>query len=257
MKTSKYNIKGELLKKINKRSASSIPTISMSEQQYNYWETFKDRNPAEGQCSTMPGEIWSTRARSVNLKDIITAKNETPYLVLLLDVKGEVLVYKGGKYQKILVAPISTNLEMATEWDFVVSQEESPLGYPFMIEMWNKVTMLAENLHSGLARFDDSFFEHILRLSQAESDSLFDESQYGQAIFKNNIGDEKVAMGNEIYHFQRKEVEEMEYLIQPVKALSVLIAREQADKEPIFSKLRENNNVPCVERTNIVVQDIA
>jgi hypothetical protein len=201
----------------------------------------------------MPGEIWSTRAKPVRLKGVASMENDTPCLVLLLDLEGEVLLYEGVKYRKILVAPISTNIEMATEWDFVIKQEESPLGYPFMIEMWNKVTMLAENLQKGLAKFDESFFEHILRLSQAETEGLFDESRFGPEFFRNNVGEGKAEMGNEIYHFQRREMEEVEYLLQPVKALSELANRENVNKEIILDKLKARIGTSSdVDRNEII-----
>jgi hypothetical protein len=238
MKTSNDLLKGKQLKKGMTSSLSSSHTSS--EHQITLWQSYKDRLEGNAILDKKSGEIWSTIARPL-FPQGVRAKSNSPVLVLILDPDGEVLFYKGVDYHKILVAPISTYVEMATQWDFVVKGDESPLGYPFMIEMWNKVTMLAENLGHGLASLDDRFRDHVLRLSMAQTANLVDESPLDSELFKNNIGDGMVEMGSRIYHFQRKEIEDAEYLIQPLKALTEAIVELTTEEQSrIFESLKNN-----------------
>lgn len=50
-----------------------------------------------------------------------------------------------------------------------------------------------------------------------------------------------VEMGSRIYHFQRKEIEDAEYLIQPLKALTEAIVELTTEEQSrIFESLKNN-----------------
>jgi hypothetical protein len=236
MESLKHKNKGGLLKKAYTNNISKIPALTISVEQYQLWQSFADRARQNITFEARTGEIWSTLAKPVFPK--APKGTDRPRLVLILDGNGEVLQFKGVDYHKILVAPISTDIELATEWDYIIPENDSPLGYAFMIELWNKVTMLAENLNHGVGRISDNPTNHIMLLSKAQTNALVDESDADEQVFRNQTGSSKVEMGNEVYHFQRREIEDVEYLLQPVKSLSEFVAKDNMKKEPIFDKIK-------------------
>ncbi len=61
-------------------------------------------------------------------------------VVLVPEERGDV-----GELQ-LVVAPLSPEVGFASEGDLVVPQEASPLGYPFMVEVWNQIVVLRRSL---------------------------------------------------------------------------------------------------------------
>jgi hypothetical protein len=51
-----------------------------------------------------------------------------------------------GDPETLGVAPVSTEVENATEWDLLVASDDAPLGYPAMVEIWNHGTILADQV---------------------------------------------------------------------------------------------------------------
>jgi hypothetical protein len=49
-----------------------------------------------------------------------------------------------GTPETVEVAPISTEIANASEWDLLLAPEDGPLGYPAMAELWNYGTVLAD-----------------------------------------------------------------------------------------------------------------
>ena len=237
MNSPKKAITGDQLKK---GRASTPVSPQPNKHQIELWLSYKNRTEAGTQLDKAAGEIWSTNAAPVHPSHV-TIKTKTPHLVLILDSDGEVLFHKGVSYHKILIAPISTEIELATQWDFIVQTDASPLGYPFMIEVWNKTTMLSENLERGLARLDDRYRDHVQRLAQAETANLLDDSPLDPEMFRNNIGTGIADAGNEIFHFQHKEIQELEYLLQPVKALTAAISEGTSEeRQKVLESLKRN-----------------
>jgi hypothetical protein len=57
-----------------------------------------------------------------------------------------VLAGVDGTPETVEVAPISTEIANATEWDLLLAPEDGPLGYLAMAELWNHGTVLADQL---------------------------------------------------------------------------------------------------------------
>ena len=73
-----------------------------------------------------------------------------PHLVVVIEfAAGTKSSY--ANYHIIQIAPISAETEYASDGDLLIEEEESPLGYSFMIELWNEQPMLQENLDCCLA----------------------------------------------------------------------------------------------------------
>jgi len=225
MKASKK--KGEVLKKQTKPTQVKVNGTEVSQNQHRMWESYRDRMKLANPAAVERGQIWSTLMKPKHLKGIKPTVAGELRLVLVLDSNGEVLAYGGRRYKKILVAPISPDIEMATHWDFIVDEETSPLGYPFMAEVWNKTTILDDSLNSFLGVVNEGLLILIERLNFDYVQNTIENTEVDWEIYGKNIGEREVKPGNEVYHFQRREVDETEYLSLPVRKLTCASSKLQ------------------------------
>jgi hypothetical protein len=170
------------------------------------------------------GQIWRTKLDGIVVpgsesreKLSISDFDSRPHLVVITDVESaEVSPHKD--WSAILVAPVSGDIEFADkdEGDFVVDQKISPLGYPFMIELWNEQSMLRENLDCCLSELDTSQCETMLEQLQQEREKVLMGEKGPSSL-------ETVVMNGRyqdpIMRFRAHEHEETLYLRQPVEAL--------------------------------------
>lgn len=92
------------------------------------------------------GQIWTTKFE-FSLPDGTVKKVNETRLVIILPSTGLFC----DEYFCVLVAPISldgvlSGLDNATDLDFVLVKEFSPLGYEVMVELWNFAYIFATNL---------------------------------------------------------------------------------------------------------------
>jgi hypothetical protein len=57
-----------------------------------------------------------------------------------------VLDHSEEEPETVEVAPISTAITNASEWDLLLAAEDGPLGYPAMVELWNHGTVLPDQV---------------------------------------------------------------------------------------------------------------
>ena len=69
------------------------------------------------------------------------------------NVEGRLLVCvvlddaaSAAEFDGLIVAPISGETRYASEWDLLLEADDSPLGYPLMVEVWNHGTLLREQI---------------------------------------------------------------------------------------------------------------
>jgi hypothetical protein len=67
----------------------------------------------------------------------------------------------------LVAAPISLQTEMATEFDLIVQNTEGPLGFDFMIEIWNEIPIIMKHLRNYLGVLDDKYAELLIELHAA------------------------------------------------------------------------------------------
>lgn len=112
--------------------------------------------------------------------------------------------------ETVVVAPISLEMYYQSQYDLRVFEDESPLCYEFMIEVWNQTTTLVSQLKSYLGPLSETLKEDLRRLNQdylglgGELVSLAD--RIGLPIFGEN--DPRAI-------YQVQEVEECAYLREP------------------------------------------
>jgi hypothetical protein len=227
--------KGEVLKKRTKPTQQIVKAPAVSETQHRVWESYRDRQKLAKPATIEGGQIWSTLVKPNNLKGIKLPSSLVPRLVMVLNANGEVLVHGDRQYRKILVAPISPNLEMASRWDFVVEQEASPLGYSFMVEVWNKTTILADSLNQFLGLINEGLLDLIERLNMDHVKSAIENLEGDWEIYGKSVGTREVKPGNEVYYFQRIESEELEYLDLPLRLLATSPALQTQEEDVVAS----------------------
>jgi hypothetical protein len=187
-------------------------------------ERSRERAADFGQLvSTLPpdrvelGQIWSTRA-VFELPDGRRYETDEPRLVVVLDGDLEQL----GGLGQIPVAPISPEVEYATDFDFIVPPSSGPVGFTFMAEVWNETPALVGHLRQFLGTVSGSAASALLQLYNCH---LLDESipseirgWVGAPIFSDD--DERLA-------FQETEIQSVAYLA--LAAAAVLSSAERRE----------------------------
>lgn len=213
----------------------STPELAEAIEKFRAWSERRRETPAKtlaqvGQEGGLKvGQIWRTRFDGIALPGRETEKsfsvtdlNSKPHLVVITEAESRT-GKPYGNYHIIQVAPVSAETEYATEGDFVIKEEESPLGYSFMIELWNEQSMLRENLDCCLASFDAVGHRAILDELEKQREKILSK-------VKKPISLEETVMKG-LYHdpimrFRAHEYEETAYLRVPVEAL--LTDKEEA-----------------------------
>lgn len=110
-----------------------------------------------------PGQIWSTRSQ-FELSDGRRFETDEPRLVVILEGTG----HPSKDLEQITVAPVSLETHMAAEFDLIVSKDVSPLGFGFMIEVWNETPDLREQLRKYLGKLPAELIEAVSELYAAQ-----------------------------------------------------------------------------------------
>lgn len=150
------------------------------------------------------GQIWTTKA---SIGDAETrAEASTRIIVILLSHPGGIV----DALRAVLAAPISLDVRFAAQFDFTLSESDSPLGYPFMIETWNALYVLRSQLDRCVGCFVQPFRRNIGVVYQASIGLEIDLSAVGPYI-----GPPVIEMGDPRTAFQEDEGEAVEYLRRP------------------------------------------
>lgn len=148
------------------------------------------------------GQVWSTRSH-LHLSDLPENATEEPRLVVILTGTGS----PSSGLEQVTAAPVSLMFWLATDYDLIVPDNESPLNYRFMAEVWNETPVLKAHLRNCLGKLSERAITalrsiHIARLV-GESLPTSMSSWVGLPLMGENDG--RIA-------FQRSEIEAVEYL---------------------------------------------
>lgn len=146
------------------------------------------------------GQIWSTsQLLSLGERDFYT---DEPKIVVILDVKQD-------EFSLVTAAPISTEIYFASEYDLIISKHDSPLGFEFMIEVWNETPVYEKHLKNFYGSLFDNVFHLLAQINsfQLNNDSIPQtlSSWVGLKIFSEE--DPRL-------EFQEKEVMAISYLTE-------------------------------------------
>lgn len=108
------------------------------------------------------GDIWLARSSEGNRR-----------LILVLDEP------KQGIFTAALISP---ELDMATDRDLIFAGEQSPLGYPIMVEAWNSFPLLTEQCLRYLGKLDRKITAAIRLLSGTDAQKRLCDLQTGSPM---------------------------------------------------------------------------
>jgi hypothetical protein len=161
--------------------------------------------------ATRFGQIWSTCEYPRGHEEF-AAESILPKLVVVLvaDAHDDELVPPS-----LIAAPISLDISYQSNFDLRVFEDDSPLGYEFMVEVWNEVPMLETQLARNLGSLNQPAKSYLGLLYEALLGTNVDLSELtgrlGPAILDSN--DPRVV-------FQQEDVAACEYLRRPLFELT-------------------------------------
>lgn len=142
------------------------------------------------------GQVWSTYS-AYKMPEGQVFTTETPRLVVILAVGG------GG----LTVAPISIDINMATEFDLVLTGDFSPTVFDFMIEVWNETPAHEQLLRKYIASLTE---QASYLLSELYKAFILDEEIPG--YLREYIGVAMHGLDDPRILFQSEEIEALKYL---------------------------------------------
>jgi len=169
------------------------------------------------------GQLWTTKASEQTESEL---QGSMPRIVVVLNGTSTFDLSS----ETIIVAPISLELEFQSQYDLRIFEDESPLSYEFMIEVWNQTTILVSQLKFYLGPLSETLNEDLKLLNQvylglaAELETLANRT--GLPFFGEN--DPRAI-------FQVQEVEECAYLREPaLKIISIAERTPLSDSEKLI-----------------------
>jgi hypothetical protein len=165
----------------------------------------------------------AARQRPAEVADgsvVVASSPEAPgelLLAVVLDTESEAAGSDG-----LVVAPLSTETELATDADVVLDRGQTPLGYQVMAEIWNHGTLLRAQLEEQRGLVDSDAWEKLAGLYAAAIGELEDKGVGGQTSAA-PVGDGPPIIADEDPRllFQDEEVERAQRFYLPAARLLV------------------------------------
>lgn len=158
------------------------------------------------------GQIWSTYS-CFELPDGRHFETEDPRLVVILDGAGS----PSQCLDQIAVAPLSLSTSMAAQFDLLVSEDRSPLGFDVMVETWNETPAVKGQLKQFLGKLSPEALSVLHSLYAAQ---LVDEPAPARPT--NWTGPRIMDERDPRLAFQEAEIRAVEYLSKAATASLML-----------------------------------
>jgi len=184
-----------------------------------------------------PGQIWSTHS-VLELPDGRCFETHQPRLVVVLDGAGN----PSEPLEQIATAPLSLSTPMAAEFDLIIPQDESPLGFGFMVEVWNETPVLKAHLRRFLGKLPDEAVEVLQGLYEIQLLGQDAPSTFPEWVGLRIMGEEDPRLG-----FQESEVEQVAYLARAATA-ALAVAEKPAEIRTFSMGRRRVFELPLVAR---------
>ncbi len=188
----------------------------------------RERAPIFYQRLSMPtpdsierGQIWSTFSH-ITLAEGSSFQTDDPRIVLIL-AAGDTSYDLSGQ---VIVAPISIHTSMATELDLICRQGASPLGFEFIVEVWNETPALIKQLRKYLGKLNEPTIEVLQELYSCHLTDAPLPSSLLEWVGPRLMGEQDPR-----YSFQESEVEAVAYL---ANAATATLSLEVAETDSVF-----------------------
>jgi hypothetical protein len=198
----------------------------------SFCRVFEEETPLRKEV----GQIWSTFS-ALALSDGRSFQTDDPRLVVILDAQGE----WSDLGEPLVTAPISLRVEMASEWDMLISQDLSPVGFSFIAEVWNQTPVVPVHLRDFVGRLPKEAEEALQDLYVA----LLEDEEVPSSLEK-WVGVPLSGEEDPRLSFQRAEIAAVAYLATAATAaLELELAREvkggtlpQVERQPLVFDLQ-------------------
>ncbi len=182
------------------------------------------------------GQIWTTKLWDGDQQDNSEEKNVSFRIIVLLEDESDASVL-GKPY--LVAAPISVDIAYRSSYDLLVFEQESSLGYPFMIEVWNPVTPL----HSQLVRYLGTLQQPVKRfLGLVYQAHLGVPVDLGEVV--QHLGPAILQPKDPRVYFQEQEIEDCDYLRRPLLELLKRAEAEALETDPPRSVVLFQKRIP-------------
>lgn len=222
------------------RPVEITPVIAEAQKRFQAYRQRRREFPAKslseiGWDGLKVGQIWRTKFEGIVVptaegEEVFSATelNSNPHLVVITDRNVAVQPLDSKTYHVISVAPIDSDIDYADEdkEDLIIPEDETPLGYSFMVQLWNKKPMLFENLDSCLGEINQNSLTKLLgALNQSEEGKLIGDEFSPEAVIIRG------EFHNPIMRYRAKEYEDTKYLRMPVEQLFESLSGEDIGVE--------------------------
>lgn len=170
------------------------------------------------------GQIWTTRLWDEDQRGSSDENNSSPRIIVLLEDEPDPSV-SGEPF--LAATPISVDVVYQSSNDFMVFERESPLGYPFMIEVWNSVSPLHSQLVHYLGTLQQPLKGFLGLVYQACLGVTVD---LGEAV--QHLGPAILHQDDPRVHFQEQEIEACDYLRRPLLELLKRAETKTSEADP-------------------------
>lgn len=157
------------------------------------------------------GQIWTTKLWDRDQRGSLEENNVSHRIIVLLEDESDASIL-GEPF--LVAAPISLDIAYRSSYDLMVFERESPLGYLFMIEVWNQVTPLHSQLVQYLGTLQQPLKRFLGLVYQAHLGVLVDLGELAQ-----HLGPAILHPSDPRVHFQEQEIEACDYLRCPLLEL--------------------------------------
>lgn len=101
------------------------------------------------------GQIWSTHQNfEITNKKFFT---EDPRLLVILEVHQDCSLL-------VKAAPVSVEIQFASQYDLKISKHDSPMGFEFMVEVWNETPVYEKHLKQVLGKLSSDATQVMLKI---------------------------------------------------------------------------------------------
>ncbi|MBT9544331.1 MAG: hypothetical protein IV090_02990 [Candidatus Sericytochromatia bacterium] len=166
--------------------------------------------PQPTQPSLRPGQIWSIPDQIV-LPAGLRSPNASPIETgsLRLFVLLEIGQHHLGRFQEILLCPLTELLEMASHEDLILPESENPFAEKILLEIWNSTPSLSFVLDQCWGEISEKALQQALAAYQGQA---HDGLRGGTPVGPDSV----------IHRFQGQEKNQMACLAAPMHALNAL-----------------------------------
>ncbi len=177
------------------------------------------------------GQIWRPKRDGI----LVPGQDEPFSITDLASVPHLVAITNVDSHEVVKVVPLGDRVEFARDLDVVFRQTDNgnPLGYDFLLQVWNQQEMLVENLECCLGQISESPAAFTARVENRRLDVLGYLAEIGRHLISNEKYSLLGLFRHDLYadpamRYRAREFETTAYLRGPVSEFRAACSVEPA-----------------------------